>query len=380
MDDDAFHVHDGASRGSRCFCRPVQRRSHTKSRKGCGNSLPSSSATVPRKRGRPMKAWTLSLSTVPAAQADTSPTEPCPALPQLNVEDLQLYHHYMTRASLAQGDDVLWHDKVPLLSFEHHYVLHLMLALSALHQAWQRPVDANKLMGCAEAHHAKGLREVTELLPRIDKTNCSALYVATVLIFSYTLARSPTSKAHPRVDTERAEITWLTLFRGIRFTIESMGMPAIFSGYLGPFPRENTTPVPPARVAQGYIPWEEPLADLARLLPVMPDAGLEILYEGLVDCFQEVYGTRLQPESITNGKTHIVLRWLWIIEDDFIHQVGQGHPGALILLAHFAVLLQTVDCFWYTTGWASRVLDDVVQNLPDNYTRWISWPREHLMM
>lgn len=43
---------------------------------------------------------------------------------------------------------------------------------------------------------------------------------------------------------------------------------------------------------------------------------------------------------------HVVIRWLWILEDDFICQIKESKPAALILLAHFVVLLK----HWSATG------------------------------
>ncbi|KAH7141904.1 hypothetical protein EDB81DRAFT_723144 [Dactylonectria macrodidyma] len=412
-----------AHASSRCPGHPVQRRSHKKSRNGCRNckrrrikcdenkpvckncsrcSIPcdfnpnnsinsaasaasAANANAPRKRGRPLKKWTASLSIPETGSADSpSPLDPAlsltetPGHPQpLNVEDLQLFHHYMSNTSLTFGDNVLWRDKVPRLAFENHFLLHLMLSISALHLARLRVLEVTKYEQLAEAHSSLALREVTDILPRISRKNCSALYIATVLVCNYTFAKTP-KKGHLLVVAEGTEVAWWVLFRGVRFVIETMGLPAIFSGHLGPFPPENSTEIPQSDDDKGYIPWEEPLSNLEGLIANWEELeyeNLDIIRKGLVDCFNNVYGTAEKPADRTYGKTHVVMRWLWFLEDGFINLVKLKTPPALVLLAHFAVLLQTVECFWYMRGWAHHVIDGTLEHLDPDYTFWISWPK-----
>ncbi|KAF4466819.1 Sterol uptake control 2 [Fusarium albosuccineum] len=355
---------------------------HTATATSIESTTASPATAAPRKRGRPLK-WTP--ASLEASNPDSSPTSVDPSHSPsqvanyspslLNVDDLYLFHHYITTASLTLGDDVLWRDKVPRLAFENHFILHLMLALSALHLARHRVMESSRYEQLAEGHHSIALREVTDLLPKISRKNCSALYIATVLVCNYTFAKRP-SKGHLLVVADRTEVAWWNIFRGVRFVIETVGLPAIFSGPLGPFPPENNTKVPEGEGA--YIPWEEPLANLNTLILSSQKPGIENLAticEALASCFHEVYGTAEKPEDETHGKMHVVMRWLWFLEDDFIKQVKEMIPETLVLLAYFAVLLETLECFWFMRGWAHHVMDGILEHLDPDYIAWISWPR-----
>ncbi|KAF4446541.1 Sterol uptake control protein 2 [Fusarium austroafricanum] len=342
--------------------------------------------TGPRKRGRPLK-WTPSPDTsaqdpapVPIEPRLSSPgTLSQPSLP-LNVDDLRLYHHYITVSSLTFGDDIMWCDKVPRLAFDNHYVLHLMLALSALHLARVRAIEAIKYEQLAEQHYSIALPHVTNLLPQIKRENCSALYIATVLICNYAFAKPP-KEGHLLVQNSGTETAWWNLFRGVRFVIETMGLPAIFSGPIGPFPPENTSNVPPPVGREGYLAWEKPLAELRTMIHNSQSSGLPNLveiYEALVFCFGDVFGTAEHPQSITHGKMHVVMRWLWFLEDDFTKQVEKLNPQVLVLLAYFSVLVQTLECFWYMRGWGYRILESITEQLDPRYAAWISWPRDQI--
>ncbi|SCO92296.1 uncharacterized protein FRV6_16424 [Fusarium oxysporum] len=337
----------------------------------------------PRQRGRPLALapgpGTATQALVPITMDRQLPSPSQQSL-SLNVDDLRLYHHYITVTSLTFGDDAMWHDKIPLLAFDNQFILHLMLAVSALHLARLQALEATKYEKLAEHHHSKALSHVTNLLPQINHQNCSALYIATVLICNYAFAKPP-KKGHLLVPFDGTETAWWNLFRGVRFVIETMGLTAIFSGPIGPFPPKGSSAIPPPVGRAGYIAWEKPLADLRTMIhdsqtPRLPD--LLELYEALVCCFSGVFGTAHEPQNVTHGKTHIVMRWVWFLEDDFTKQVEKLNPQVLVLLAYFSVLVQTLECFWYMRGWGWRILESITEQLDPDYATWITWPRDQL--
>lgn len=345
---------------------------------------------TPRKRGRPLKKWATTLE-----KAKTTPTEPPTdlavvtlerALPislPLNIDDMQLFFHYITETSLTFGNEVLWRDKAAIIAFEYPFVLRLILAISGVHLARKSTEECLRITRyeqLAEAHFSIALREVTTLLPQIDSKNCSALYIAAVLVCYNTFAKPP-KKGHLIVIADDSEVAWWTLFRGVRFVIQRSGFDAIFSGPLRSALDNSSTTLPPLYGRSGYIPWEAPLADLKRMIRDCEVPGtetLEMLRQQLADCFRDVYGTLEKPEDTTHGKMHVVIRWLWILEDDFIGQIKESRPAALILLAHFVVLLKTLECYWFMRGWARHIVQGIQERLDLVYSSWISWPKQQI--
>lgn len=285
--------------------------------------------------------------------------------------------HYTTHVSLTLGDDELWRDKVPVLAFENPYLLRLLLAIAAIHLSRYSSTHMARYERLGENHFTLALREVTSLLPTLNSQNCSALYVATVLICNYTFAQRRTGD-NLFVVANYNQVAWWKVFRGVRFVIERTSLEEIFANGLGPFPRQARNKWPELRAQTGYIPWETHLANIKTLTHVCEESEedlLEVLRQGLVDCFREVYGTLEKPLSSTNGKMHVVLRWLWILNDGFADQIERKTPVALILLAHYAVILQTLECYWFMEGWAVHIMQGIAGRLEPGYQDWISWPQ-----
>ncbi|KAI1140285.1 hypothetical protein F5Y05DRAFT_312120 [Hypoxylon sp. FL0543] len=409
--------------------RPRKRRIHRKSRAGCRNckqrrvkcdelrpicgncqrfsircdftpTAPSSensevlliNAPTGRKRGRPRKDWSaISRAPGPSGEAhqgsETSVSSPDlssakgTSSPHLTVDDLELLHHYLTDAQLSQGHKVLWQVKVPRLAFTHHYALHLLLAISALHMMRLEPDRSEHFRKLADTHHSIGIRQATELFPHLSKDNCSALYVAAALACSCSFARKP-GLGNLLVVADGREVPWLDLLRGVRLIVENIGLEHVFSGVLAPFPPAQSKD-PPATDALEveFVPWEEPLSKLWTLVSTAPTSTHEF-YNSTLGClswcFQETFGTSACPKTEIIGKFEVIIAWLYKLEDHFVRLLRGKQPTALIILAHFAILLSTLEYCWFVQGWAIHVSRGIADVLDSSYQHWLQWPNEQI--
>ena len=74
------------------------------------------------------------------------------------------------------------------LGFENDYVMRGILAISALHLAYFRPLRREFYLAQAVAQHEAGLHQATGILSNITEHNCNALYIFTAISCIYTLA------------------------------------------------------------------------------------------------------------------------------------------------------------------------------------------------
>jgi hypothetical protein len=56
------------------------------------------------------------------------------------------------------------------------------------------------------------------------------------------------------------------------------------------------------------------------------------------------------------------------------------NPVAVIILAHFAVLMARARYAWWMKGWPQRILDNAVRTLEPTpeLMEWLDWPRAHI--
>ena len=83
--------------------------------------------------------------------------------------------------------------------------------------------------------------------------------------------------------------------------------------------------------------------------------------------------------SRDDGRFQAVTAWPYCMDDRFVRCLEQRQPVALILLAYFAVLLQSLEpAFWFLEGWRRHVLAEVGSLLGERYARWLRWPGERV--
>lgn len=291
----------------------------------------------------------------------------------------------MSDPSFTQGNRQLWQEKVPRLAFLHHCVLHLLLAISALHRVRLEPEQHGRFKRLADGHLAIGIRQSMELLSRLSRDNCDAVYITACLACTCSFAQEPGPR-HLLVVADGSEVPWFNLFRGVRLIVETMGLEAIFSGVLGPFgepPSDTDLPRGIDKSRLEFIPWEEPLHKVSELISATAVSHLDVchrMFESLLYCFRETFGTSADPASDTVGAFETIMIWLYRMEDEFVHCLLQNEPAALVLLAHFALLLQTLEYCWFMEGWATHISESIVQILDPSYRQWLQWPREQIHM
>jgi hypothetical protein len=64
----------------------------------------------------------------------------------------------------------------------------------------------------------------------------------------------------------------------------------------------------------------------------------------------------------------------------FSAMIKRRVPQALVILAYYCVLLDVLDNRWWIHGWSSRVLQDVLGSLPDQWQTWVEWPTQSVLL
>jgi hypothetical protein len=66
--------------------------------------------------------------------------------------------------------------------------------------------------------------------------------------------------------------------------------------------------------------------------------------------------------------------WPVIMSDDFIQLLSQLQPVALVIMAHYCLLIKNCQSCWYMEHRADRMFDAVKQDLSDEWTIYIEHP------
>ncbi|KAJ5338009.1 Zn(II)2Cys6 transcription factor [Penicillium brevicompactum] len=163
--------------------------------------------------------------TKPLPPSDTE-TAVAPRPFQFSVTDMALFHNCFS------ADDLKHHmpDELVRLGFSVHYVLRLLLAVSGFHMK-RKPSRSNINLhqfsepdvdfgAEAERHLRIAIQEVATTTPQLNQANSHSLYIASIYIFICSLARGP-QRGEYLAFRDDGDMPSLQLFLGVRSILEA---------------------------------------------------------------------------------------------------------------------------------------------------------------
>lgn len=335
-----------------------------------------------------------------------------PDYPRVNAQEAELLLHFVqsTAYTFADGkaDDIMvrfWTHNLPRIGLTHHFTMHLAYAVAGYHLAYlEKPGERQQeFRQLAELHASAGLQQFTGALARLDSTNCGAAYVSATLVCYGTFAAGPTGPGDLlvcNIDRDRDD-NWMPLIHGLRLIRETFDDDVLYTGLMDPFHArnhaKNLEPKPAqekvaqcAREGLARLDWEQPLSDLREFVAAYYDHGDEAngideseneddvclrSLDCLINIYRATYGDKDGEYDGPEQYQH-VFGWLYRIEKRFLSRLWDKDPRALIILAYFALLLDTMKDFWYLDGWERHILDRTRYLIGEEYAGWLRWPME----
>jgi len=99
----------------------------------------------------------------------------------------------------------------------------------------------------------------------------------------------------------------------------------------------------------------------------------EICLEALEDLRQ---ASGLADYSTSNSQI-LVRIWPGRLSQEFVELVYSKDPRALVILAHYCVLLKRSNHVWYMEGLGVGLLESIREALPEEFLPWIEWALEY---
>lgn len=314
-----------------------------------------------------------------------SKEDPTPLTHDLDwIQDMKLMHHYVSNVSTteieASSRQSLWRDYIPQQALIYPFLLHGIIALSALHLAHLEREQSTKYLRMYDKHQAIALaRFRTTLSSDLDPEMGGALFaLATTLSVSST-ARScavPETMPHPAVMDMNDVIELFFLTKGVRDIIRVTG-DHIRKGPMAPIFNATTYPdgidilLPPS------------VADRVKALHRMvAQYGLDL--DAAEHChsalreLEHIYRNIQYWAGIGNVEIGHVWQWQTRVTNEFVKLIQARSPPALVILAHYAAGMSAVQQTWFTQNWAQFTIRGVSFELPARMQHWIEWPLQQV--
>ncbi|KAM0283498.1 hypothetical protein ACHAQH_002449 [Verticillium albo-atrum] len=283
-------------------------------------------------------------------------------------------HHYSTNAclSLPRSADLqhVWQLEIPKLALTHVFLLHQVLAFSALHLATLRPERRTAYALTASQHQTDAVAGMRAALPRIGAANCDPLFAASSLLLLSAYAMRPHQQqcsdpgqpsASPTIDNI---LDVFLLIRGMSEILDASEL-LIRRGTLGPLFAQETAPPTSTTLVDSVVARLTTFH--AAIDPTRTVVARET--EGMLNWIHRATATTALPEN------RIALTWPIDLSGDYIALLRQRDPAALALLAYYCVVVSAIEpTTWYMQGWGRNALRSIEECLEPAWRELIEWP------
>jgi hypothetical protein len=335
---------------------------------------------------------------------------------------MELLHSWTTRSSANYVDfpacNELFKVTVVQMAITHRFLMHEILAISALHLSLLSSTQSEKIkyMHASSSHLATALSLFQPEIANLTTDNCHACFAFSTLIFTHSWAAQDKDKPSalffvPKdgiVDGESVQVSaseastsikalafllryftdasasqWVKLQRGV-YSIMQRFWFEVRSGPMGPV----------------FSPW-------AGLDPNRPDPVNEIEERELsllpfawnnYDCTLSTSSKETLSKTLQSvrrvfsmlsfnypevSKLSSVMAWFSWITEDYLKMLEEKIPEALLLVCFYCVALKRAAFMWWVEGKAENLLRTVVVELgepPDKrWERYLKWPVEQVL-
>lgn len=273
----------------------------------------------------------------------------------------------------------VWQDHLVQWGIEFPSILHLILALSALHLSHERPAQREQYIQQADDHFTFGVRSVTSVLSQLNTDNCQKIYMATVLICFIYFGRGPRPGEY-LIFSDSGPAEWLVLMNGVKMIVTTYHA-KVFSGILQPDEEEEDRTLSSA-VRDELLEHTACVEAVQRLVEkdIMDEGERSAYLSAINDLFEimdEVYEKRAAGQPGVSIM-HLLVGWLYRRPEEFVNRLERKEPRALVVLGYWAVLLKYMGSSWFMEGWGEHVLSGISRNLNPDFRPWIEWPLQKI--
>jgi hypothetical protein len=314
--------------------------------------------------------------------------------PQLMADiDTELLEHFKSCTCHEIGYDPMsrdvWHKDVPALAAKHPFLMHGMLACAALHTAFGNPKDRRRYKMIAAHHQGLALPTFRTEIARPSEDNCFALLAFTQLLILHCFAADTNNEdlfiVGGKDDIDLPE--WLYVIRGSCHIFTAV-WPHIMNG---PYLSLMTGGVAVDDLECRDVPVEMPEVDkrLRRLLDILHFNIEKRRSDGtflettpllaailiLIRAF-----SKAQAAQLRNNYTMWIAIYTWPtqVPEEYLNLLKKRDPAALVVLAHYCILLRPLEHNWFMQGYSSRLLSRIYSQLDEEWHEWMQWPLEEI--
>jgi hypothetical protein len=294
----------------------------------------------------------------------------------VNIIHLELFSNLSSKEFLSLEDSAQ-PDIIPAAYYIKHALampclMHQTLAVSALHLSTQDNKSRQFYRDYAAGLQNRALSLFHESNPKLEVTqsNSVGMFLFSSSVGLHLLCDTLCHQRHNIEEFTDRFTGCLSVYRGVMAVLNQCGH-LMSETELGPHLKSQALP----QLAG------EPGLECAALRDLINagniDSPTREAYREAVLCLQQVFDAhRYVPENII--RIPQVIAWLVLVSPEFVDGLRQRQVEALIILAHYAVLLHRGRRLWIIGGGGRFLIESICGTLGPNWQEWLKFPKAAL--
>ena len=262
------------------------------------------------------------------------------------------------------------------MALEHNFLMHAVLACSAMHLAHKLPSQKQSYLVRAHSHQDMAMPLFRNVIAQVTPANCHAILVFCYFLVIYSFAADRPDErlllTDPSSQNPNLLSSWLYFVRNSCFIVCEF-WDDILMGPVAPLANSWDEPLPSL---EGDLAKKNITDHLFSLIDVREDARYaDMLTEAVCQIYLDTanqLGQAIATAQVLNchGFTtwDAVRMWPMEISSAYVDLLNQKHPVAMVLLGHYCLLLEKIQPHWYFEGRGKKLLAAVLETLDDDWS------------
>lgn len=307
----------------------------------------------------------------------------------------ELMHHYATTAFLSLVDyeiyKPVWQFVVPKETQSYQFVMDGVLALSALHIDHLRSGSAERThvekkgtfyRQSALKYYGSAIAKFRSTITDVNSSNINAVFAFSHLTIFFVFGCSSSKRLRNTSETLESEDPIDEILNVFNLVRKAMNVLRVnWESVLGG-PMSILLQRGPPIMDRQYLPVD--IVTALELMDSLCSEYLDTLSENhgiKLSDIKETYETAILQlwDSFVMVHTKrkdwaMALRFPIIFSETLFSYLNAREPFALVILAHYCVLLHKAPVRWWAAGWGERVIAAIFKVLPQDWKYAVSWP------
>jgi hypothetical protein len=270
----------------------------------------------------------------------------------------------------------VWRIEAPQHAVNHAFLMHEMLAFSALHKAHKLPGKRAQYYSFGIHHQDLTIRGIREKLRNVTPHEAPAIVATSTLLTLSVFASTGFELNYPEIANSQSAIDGIlnifNLMQGMG-NVLALAQVHVVNSFIAPMFKDSTEAIPSQPMLQELLQRLPALSAFIQSRPDLPEQE-RMTYLTAIASFEPVLQMAMAP-CVDNRELHFLFLWPMYLQPDFLNLLRQRHSGALAIAMHYSTMLfASQSRYWLMEGWGEQLMRACLDKLNQDWHSACQWP------